>query len=61
MPKFFQPTSVFDPLFFFSDSSFFDFKDSSRILKTLLLFSISSIDGDYNKKLYKISADSLFG
>ena len=61
-----NPTQIFladfciRPDLFYSGLLFFDFTHSSDILKMLHLFSMSSTDRDYNKKLYTTSSDLFF-
>ena len=57
--KSFSPIPVFDPIFSFLVYYSLISNIASAILKKLLLLSMSSIDRDSNKKLYKKSLGSL--
>jgi hypothetical protein len=60
LSKFFLLISVLDPIFSFLVHYPLILKIASTILKILFLFSMSSNDEDYNKKLYATSSDLIY-
>ncbi len=60
LSNFFLRISVFDPIFSFLVHYSLILKIASTILKILFLFSMSSNDEDYNKKLYTTSSDLIY-